>query len=214
MDYFISDMHFGHKNIIRYCDRPFKTVHEMNEVIVSRWNDTVPDGDRVFVIGDVFLMDPDDASHIIKSLNGYKILIMGNHDRSYKTMLSCGFDECHKTYDYKSSDGKKILLQHYPNPDIVLKEMGYSFQIHGHIHSKPLTRGLKVNVAVDLIDFKPISIDHIMQLGGFLHDKVDDEIFDVRVEDGQLMVKMKIDTRDFPGASSEIYRSMKNSWGK
>tara|TARA_R110000824_G_scaffold96509_3_gene231062 strand:+ start:170 stop:829 length:660 start_codon:yes stop_codon:yes gene_type:complete len=204
-DYFISDTHFGHKNVIRYCNRPFKTVTEMNETIVSRWNNIVSDGDRVFVIGDVFLMSPLDAKPIIESLNGYKILIAGNHDRSKKTMLAAGFDEYHKSYDYSTNKFEKVLLNHYPVPDIILRDGGYAFQIHGHIHSPPIVRGLKINVAVDLIDFKPIDIDHILQLRGCISDTSKDELFEAKVNDGRLLINMNIATEDFSGASSRIY---------
>ena len=97
MDYFTSDLHFGHKNVIRFCDRPFKTVHQMNEAIIDNWNNIVSDSDRVFVLGDVFLCKPEEAKEYIEKLNGYKILVKGNHDYHEKKMLWAGFDEFHKS---------------------------------------------------------------------------------------------------------------------
>ena len=98
MDYFISDTHFGHKNVIRFCDRPFKTVTEMNNSMIEIWNSVVSDADTVFVLGDVFLCPEEEAKEYIERLNGYKVLVKGNHDYSEKVMLRVGFDEFHRTY--------------------------------------------------------------------------------------------------------------------
>ena len=47
-----SDYHFSHANIITYCNRPFKTVEEMNETIIERHNERVNPEDTVFFLGD------------------------------------------------------------------------------------------------------------------------------------------------------------------
>ncbi len=61
MDFFTSDTHFGHKNIITFCSRPFETIDEMNDNLIKNWNDMVKPTDRVFVVGDVFLCKPKEA---------------------------------------------------------------------------------------------------------------------------------------------------------
>ena len=53
MDFFTSDQHFGHKNIIKYCDRPFESVTQMDDEIIACWNSVVSPSDTVYVIGDV-----------------------------------------------------------------------------------------------------------------------------------------------------------------
>ena len=43
--FFTSDLHLGHENIIRFCDRPFANANAMNEALVERWNAVVKDND-------------------------------------------------------------------------------------------------------------------------------------------------------------------------
>ncbi len=214
MDYFISDTHFGHKKVIGYCNRPWKTVQEMNDGMVEIWNNRITDADRVFVVGDVFLMDPKDATPIIKSLNGYKILVAGNHDRSEKTMLACGFDEYHREYDYELNGFGVGLVKHYPLPDMVIANRGYSFMVHGHIHDPPMIRGLKINVAVDVNDFKPVSELNLMEVMQLLRNKSEEEIFDIKIIDGRVDAKILIDSADFSGVADEIYKELKRYYRK
>ena len=50
--FFTADTHWGHRNIIRYCQRPFADVDEMNEALITNWNSTVGKDDIVFHLGD------------------------------------------------------------------------------------------------------------------------------------------------------------------
>ena len=52
MLYFSSDHHFFHANVIRYCNRPFGSVQEMNEALILNWNKTVTNDDIVYHLGD------------------------------------------------------------------------------------------------------------------------------------------------------------------
>lgn len=82
MRWFTSDQHFSHANIIRYCDRPFSTIQEMNEEIVRRWNAVVASEDEVWVLGDVAL-NPGKLGPV-GSLKGKKYLVAGNHDSCWE----------------------------------------------------------------------------------------------------------------------------------
>lgn len=73
-NFYIADWHYGHKNILAYDNRPFKTIEEMNKTLVDRWNGAVSPGDRVFVLGDMFWCNEDCAVPILETLNGTKIL--------------------------------------------------------------------------------------------------------------------------------------------
>lgn len=162
MNWFTSDLHLNHENIIKYCSRPFSDTREMNEHIISVWNTKVMQGDIVYVVGDVFLGDPADAEPLIRRLNGKKILILGNHDRSSKTMLKCGFDEVYSRLRVKLQDGRKVLLTHKPVPGALLKDC--EMQIHGHRHKGPAVSGNQINVCVDLWGFEPVSETEICQI--------------------------------------------------
>ena len=79
--FFSSDTHYFHANIIKYCDRPFKTVDEMNEFMIDAWNSFVDEDDLTFHLGDFSLLRPVDSIQlrdVINRLKGKKILIKGN----------------------------------------------------------------------------------------------------------------------------------------
>ena len=81
--FWTSDLHFGHANIIRYCNRPFGDVDEMNRSLIQRWNDVVGNDDEVWVLGDVAMGRIGDTLGLIRQLHGTKILLAGNHDRCW-----------------------------------------------------------------------------------------------------------------------------------
>ena len=78
-----SDLHFGHENIIRYCDRPFADVDEMDAELVRRWNERVAPDDVVWVLGDVALGPIHRSLGLVAELAGDKRLVSGNHDRCW-----------------------------------------------------------------------------------------------------------------------------------
>ena len=80
MKYYIGDLHFGHKKVLEFDNRPFETFEEMNETIIENWNNVVTKNDDVYILGDMFWKN-DLAEDIMSRLNGNKYLILGNHDR-------------------------------------------------------------------------------------------------------------------------------------
>ena len=79
--YLVSDTHFNHSNIIKYCSRPFSNIEEMNKVIIDNWNNIVDKEDTVYHLGDFGFGTKEELKEIFDKLNGKKYLIMGNHDR-------------------------------------------------------------------------------------------------------------------------------------
>lgn len=78
--FFTSDTHFNHTNILQYCNRPFKTVDQMNETIITNWNNVVEPDDVVFHLGDFCLGGAEEWDKILDRLNGRIYLVLGNHD--------------------------------------------------------------------------------------------------------------------------------------
>ena len=78
--FFTSDLHFFHKNIIRFDNRPFTSVEEMNETLIRNWNRKVKKDDLVYILGDISWGNDEETCAIFARLNGRKVLIKGNHD--------------------------------------------------------------------------------------------------------------------------------------
>ncbi|HET9144120.1 metallophosphoesterase [Actinophytocola sp.] len=78
--WFSADLHFGHASIIEHCDRPFRTLDEMHEAIIARWNERVSPDDTVWLLGDIALGDRDVTLPLVRRLHGHKRLVAGNHD--------------------------------------------------------------------------------------------------------------------------------------
>jgi calcineurin-like phosphoesterase family protein len=134
--YFTSDQHFGHLNIIRFCDRPFPGVDAMNSRLVELWNETVTDDDTVWVLGDVALGALDESLAHIGRLAGRKLLVPGNHDRCWEgdralrkgdpearerrrakerqRYLDAGFAEIHDRPEPVVVGGHDVVLSHFP----------------------------------------------------------------------------------------------------
>lgn len=70
MIWFTADTHFGHKNILEYSARPFSTVEEMDEALISNWNNKVASDDEIYHLGDVALCSPSKLNKILDRLNG------------------------------------------------------------------------------------------------------------------------------------------------
>ena len=177
MIWFSSDSHYFHSNIIKYCNRQFATLDEMHSELICRWNRVVKDGDIVYFLGDFSFGDIELGKEILAKLNGYKILISGNHDRGNLAMLEMGFNEVHKmlTLDI---EGENVLLCHYPyrplqteqTSEYELKHMKKrpinkgKWLLHGHVHDSWKQKGKMINLSVEMWKYTPVSVDEIAQL--------------------------------------------------
>lgn len=158
MKYFISDTHFNHANIIKYCNRPFKEVEEMNEYIINRWNSVVNDKDIVYFLGDFCLGNRETIIKLGSRLKGQKILIMGNHDRVTKTaFLNAGFKEIYKKPTVFKFNDNELLLSHAPVYDTEYNN------VCGHVHDIDINDANHFCVSVEQINYTPISIDKILE---------------------------------------------------
>jgi len=82
MVYYTSDLHLGHKNIIRFCDRPFADVTEMDEVLIANYNKRITNSDTVFILRDLMFRIAQNPEVYLDRLKGKKHLILGNHDKA------------------------------------------------------------------------------------------------------------------------------------
>jgi len=97
--FFTADSHFGHANIIKYCNRPFNSVDEMDETMVRRWNSVVEPSDVVYHLGDFALCKNGYAKNILNCLNGKIYLCRGSHDKTVlKGGLSKYFEDIRESY--------------------------------------------------------------------------------------------------------------------
>lgn len=160
MIYFIADTHFGHENIIKYEDRPFETTHQMNEIMIGKWNEIVSDDDIVFHLGDFALTKTDEMFDIFNRLNGHKYLVFGNHDGTYNKYVNrMGFKDSFKEFWFSED----IVLSHRPQsyPKDILN-------IHGHIHAKHWKNNVwndknHICVSTELINYKPVTLTQILK---------------------------------------------------
>lgn len=131
-NFYIADTHFGHSNIIKYDNRPFLNIEEMNNSLIKNWNNKVIDNDTVYILGDFSWYSRNRTKNILDKLKGRKILIKGNHDKD-TAKLTEKFDGI---YDYlEIKDGiETIIMSHYP---MLFWNSQFKNTIHlyGHIHN-------------------------------------------------------------------------------
>ena len=168
--YFTSDTHFGHRNIIRYCNRPFNSIEEMNETLINNWNKVVDKEDIVFHLGDFAVGDVASWSNLLQQLNGKVYLIMGNHDMHTTKKGVEGFQ--HVSWEMLIEIGKrKIYLNHYPFLCFSGAKKN-TWQFFGHVHTSPYFKGedssrlsllfpTQYDVGVDNNNFTPISYNEV-----------------------------------------------------
>lgn len=131
--FYIADWHYGHENILSFDNRPFKTVEEMNEELVKRWNERVTNQDTVYVLGDMFWCNMNIAVEVLDFLNGQKFLLKGNHDRCNHGQFRRKFTKIEKL-DTINDNGRQVVLSHYPIPCFENHFYGW-YHLYGHVHN-------------------------------------------------------------------------------
>ena len=170
MVFFTSDLHLGHRNIIRLCNRPFSSIDEMDECLIEKWNKKVTNADTVYILGDLMFRNEKPAEEYLRQLSGKKHLIIGNHDREWikKCDLSVWFESTNNLL--YTTDGKhQLTLCHYPM--MSWPHMVRCYMAHGHIHANtdaeywPLIQKnpLMLNAGVDINNFEPVTFDEMVE---------------------------------------------------
>ena len=163
MTYFTGDTHFFHKNVIEYCNCPYKSVEEMNEALIANWNARVGHEDTIYHVGDFIFSSATKAKAIFDRLNGHKHLVVGNHD-DFNRMLKLGWESVSYYKEIKVED-QKIVLLHYAMR-VWNKSHRGAWQLYGHSHNSlpddPNARSM--DVGVDAHNYAPISFEEIREI--------------------------------------------------
>lgn len=181
--YFSSDQHFGHRNVLRFCQRPYETTKEMEKALIDNWNSKVTNNDIVFVLGDFFWFHSrHEIKKVVDKLNGKTIYIVpGNHCKRAAYELC---DERVQLLDdisalYIREVGKpqvkyEVYVSHMPLMSWPHRERG-SYNFFGHIHSGPRSlshvdqdlpfhKGLQYDIGVDNNEYAPIELEEIINI--------------------------------------------------
>lgn len=176
--WFTSDPHFNHKNIIKYCNRPFPNVDEMDEILIRRWNSVLGEDDLIFCLGDFALGKPESCLKILQRLNGHKVLIKGNHEKCVMSNFYNReeFDggiyellEIKVNDEEVSNEFQDLILCHYTMLTWNKSHRG-SWQLFGHVHGGLSNKGViqhspnQMDVGVDCHDYYPISYQQVKEI--------------------------------------------------
>ena len=153
MWFFTGDQHYFHSAIIKYTNRPFESVEDMNEELVERFNSKVSKEDITVHAGDFSFGTKQQTTEIIKQLNGNHIFIRGCHDH----WMSTG-----KYLWQKKIDDCYVVACHYPMRSWPRSFHG-SIQLHAHVHGRLLPLPNQLDVGVDCWDYYPVSFDEVIK---------------------------------------------------
>ena len=179
MFFFTADEHYGHKNIIDYCHRPYDSIEEMDEELIHRHNLVVGNYDKVVHVGD-FAWGKSLPDHIITRLKGKHIFIEGSHDKWFQHINAKNYETLSDRLWEKKIEGQHVVACHYPM--VVWPRSHYAaFHVFGHVHGRMFTKddgivdkdslitayvaeSLSFDVGVDPNDFYPVSFEVLKTL--------------------------------------------------
>jgi len=169
--FFTSDLHFYHNNIIKFCNRPFSNIQEMNNKLIENWNRVVPKDGIVFNLGDICFGGSKELDECLSKLNGKQILIIGNHDYHNLQDGSMRYFEYVTSQMFIKIGTRSIYLNHYPFLCYGGSLRPYDkavFQLFGHVHTSrykndgedfklmKYCNSYQYDVGVDFNDYTPI----------------------------------------------------------
>lgn len=178
--WFTADTHFGHENIIKYCNRPYHDVSEMDNDLIERWNSCVGDDDIVYHLGDFTLGRLDVFQKYCSQLVGNIYVVPGGHDCRWMndaeaqigqtigttqtgwvilkpTLMSIDFHNDNERYS------KSLILCHYAMRVWDKSHYG-SVHLYGHSHGNLPSIGRSMDVGVDCHNFYPVDLNDVWKL--------------------------------------------------
>lgn len=184
--FFSSDQHFGHKNVIKFCQRPFEDIKVMGQALIDNWNSVVSNDDIVVTMGDLFWFNDSQAiKKCISKLNGKEIyIVLGNHDK-YESFHRVNDERFHiidgishiylrsEVPDRWEKPTYEIVCSHYPLMTWSHRDKG-AINLFGHIHSGPTTqcdvdqdlplwKGAMLDVGVDNQNYTPVKFEDVLK---------------------------------------------------
>lgn len=169
--WFTSDTHFNHEKIVEYSSRPFASLEEMTETMISRWNEKVRSGDSVYHLGDFALSwgkkHKSLIDDILARLNGNKHLVIGNHDRD-EVIKNPRWSTVNGYHELKVDLGglhkQRIVLCHYAMRVWNQAHRG-AWMLYGHSHGNLADIGGRtMDVGADCHNFYPINVEEIAEI--------------------------------------------------
>ncbi|EJM99988.1 hypothetical protein [Phyllobacterium sp. YR531] len=162
-NWYSADPHFGHENIIRFCQRPFRSVHEMDAAILANYAKHIGPRDDFWIIGDLSHGRQTDKAGYLKSLfeqvPGRKHLVVGNHDN--RQIKALGWASVQELIEIKDGE-QSLTLCHYPMITWNHARRG-ALQLFGHVHQHWQGSRNSINVGVDVWNFMAVQIASIRQ---------------------------------------------------
>lgn len=169
MKYYTGDLHFGHNTVLKFDNRPFKDIDEMDRVLIDNWNSRITKNDQVYILGDLALHNEKPYSWYLSQLKGQKHLIVGNHDR--KLLKDSEAMQHFVSVDYYlelTDEKKRLIMSHYP----IAEWNGFyreSYHLYGHIHNN--TKGVyqymkqfdkALNVGCMINGYMPVTFNELI----------------------------------------------------
>ena len=160
--WFTADLHLNHENIIRHCNRPFRTSQEMDGHYIASLREHVAAEDDLWILGDFAFArnagDRDRVCHLFDQIPGRRHLVRGNHD--HKATLRLDWTSVSDIAEIEE-EGQRLVLCHYPMTTWNRARYG-AIQLFGHVHDALAGFRGSVNVGVDQWCHRPVRLEEIV----------------------------------------------------
>lgn len=172
MNFYISDLHLDHENIIHSDNRPFGSAKEMDAFIIEQWNKKVSPKDDVYIVGDISMKITPEVEMCLRVLNGTKHLVAGNHDRMGKNGFKRYIEDIYSIKEIKDN-GRRVIMCHYPMVTWNAQRYG-SIHLYGHVHRMRELPTLNLdklknayNVFCGYYNYTPMTLEELIDIWGY-----------------------------------------------
>jgi calcineurin-like phosphoesterase family protein len=160
-----SDLHLFHANVIRYCQRPYEDVAEMNQALLDNCLTRVGPLDILVFGGDITMGDVSLTNDLLRKIPAYKINVLGNHDLAKRKVLDLAVDEVAACLELDVA-GVPVFVSHYPWSTSALRPS--QLNLHGHTHTSRLPLALgdgsrHINMSVEHTGFSPVVLKDLVE---------------------------------------------------